>query len=73
MAGNVAEWCLDGLNFDNIRGRYHRVRGGSWFDGAEGIRITRKSQYPVDGAVATLGFRCAFVNNGDESNNKGGS
>ncbi|MDE0469548.1 MAG: SUMF1/EgtB/PvdO family nonheme iron enzyme [Candidatus Poribacteria bacterium] len=59
MVGNVAEWCLDGLNFDDIRGRYHRVRGGSWFDGAEGIRITRKSQYPVDGAVATLGFRCA--------------
>ena len=59
MVGNVAEWCLDGLNFDDIRGRYHRVRGGSWFDSAEGIRITRKSQYPVDGAVATLGFRCA--------------
>ena len=60
MAGNVAEWCLDGLNFDDIRGRYHRVRGGSLIDGAEGIQITKKSQYPVDGAVATLGFRCVL-------------
>ena len=60
MAGNVAEWCLDGLNFNDIRGRYHRVRGGSWFDGAEGIQITKRSQYPVDGAVATLGFRCVL-------------
>ena len=60
MAGNVAEWCLDGLDFDNIRGRYHRIRGGSWFDGAEGIQITRRSQYPVNGAVATLGFRCVL-------------
>ena len=60
MAGNVAEWCLDGLNFEEVRGRYHRVRGGSWYDGAEGIQITKRSQYPVDGAVATLGFRCVL-------------
>ncbi|RKU23275.1 hypothetical protein C6500_02080 [Candidatus Poribacteria bacterium] len=60
MAGNVAEWCLDGLDFDDIRGRHHRTRGGSWFDSAEGIQITKRSQYPVDGAVATLGFRCVL-------------
>ena len=61
MAGNVAEWCLDGLDFDDIRGRHHRIRGGSWFDNAEGIQITKRSQYPVDGAVATLGFRCVLL------------
>ena len=61
MAGNVAEWCLDGLDFDEVRGRYHRIRGGSWFNGAEGIQITKKGQYPVDGAVATLGFRCVLL------------
>lgn len=58
MAGNVAEWCLDGLDVDDIHSRYHRIRGGSWFDGADGIQITTKGGYPVDGAIATLGFRC---------------
>ena len=60
MAGNVAEWCLDGLDFDDIRGRYHRIRGGSWFDSADGIQIRKRGQYPADGAVATLGFRCVL-------------
>ena len=60
MAGNVAEWCLDGLDFDDIRGRYHQTRGGSWFDSADGIQLTKRSQYPADGAVATLGFRCVL-------------
>ena len=55
-----AEWCLDGLDVDDIYGRYHRIRGGSWFDGAEGIQITTKGRYPVDGTIATLGFRCVL-------------
>ena len=70
MAGNVAEWCLDGLDFDDIRGRHHRTRGGSWFDSAEGIQITKRSQYPVDGAVATLGFRCVLSTVASKSTTK---
>ena len=60
MAGNVSEWCLDRLDVDDIHGRYHRMRGGSWFNGARGIRIAKRSQHPVNDSMGTLGFRCVL-------------
>ncbi len=60
MAGNVEEWCLERLDVEDIHGRYHRMRGGSWFDSAEEIQITTQSQHPVDDGMATLGFRCVL-------------
>ena len=60
MAGNVEEWCRDRLDVNDIHGRYHRIRGGSWFDSTEDIRISRRSQHPVDDGIATLGFRCVL-------------
>lgn len=60
MAGNVQEWCVDRLDVDDIHGRYHRMRGGSWFSGAEDIQVTTRSQHPVDEGMGTLGFRCVL-------------
>ena len=60
MTGNVEEWCRDRLDVNEMHGRYHRVRGSSWFNGAEDIRIARRSQYLVDDGIATLGFRCVI-------------
>ena len=60
MAGNVEEWCLERLDVDDIQGRYHRMRGGSWFSGAKEIQIASSSQHPVDDGMGTLGFRCVL-------------
>ncbi len=60
MSGNVEEWCLERLDVDDIHGRYHRMRGGSWFSGAEDIRIASISQHPVADGMGTLGFRCVL-------------
>ena len=58
MAGNVEEWCLDRLDVDDIHGRYHITRGGSWFGRAKTIQIARKNQHPANDGMGTLGFRC---------------
>lgn len=60
MAGNVEEWCLERLDVDDIHGRYHRMRGGSWFDSVKGIQVGRRSQHPVNDSMGTLGFRCVL-------------
>lgn len=60
MAGNVAEWCLDRLDADDIHGRYHRMRGGSWFSDAESIQVAKRSQHPAADSMGTLGFRCVL-------------
>ena len=60
MAGNVEEWCLERLDVADIHGRYHRMRGGSWFSSSEEIQIASRSQHPVDGGMGTLGFRCVL-------------
>lgn len=69
MAGNVSEWCLDRLDVDDIHGRYHRMRGGSWFNTAEELKISRKSQHPADDGMGTVGFRCVSIINGAKSKN----
>ena len=60
MAGNVEEWCLERLDVNDIHGRYHRMRGGSWFSDAEDIQIAARSQHPVADGMGTLGFRCVL-------------
>ncbi len=60
MAGNVAEWCVERLDVDDIHGRYHRMRGGSWFGGAKDIQVAKRSQHPADDGMGTLGFRCVL-------------
>jgi hypothetical protein len=71
MVGNVSEWCLDRLDVDDIHGRYHRMRGGSWFNTAEELKISKKSQHPADDGMGTVGFRCVSVINGVKSTNVG--
>ncbi len=60
MAGNVEEWCLERLDVDDIHGRYHRTRGGSWFSSAKAIQVAKRSQHSVNDGMRTLGFRCVL-------------
>ena len=69
MTGNVEEWCLDRLDVDDIHGRYHIIRGGSWFHSAEELDISRISQHPSNDGMATVGFRCVFVVDGTKTTN----
>lgn len=66
MIGNVEEWCLDRLDVSDIHGRYHKTRGGSWFDEADELDVTNDSQHPAADGIGTLGFRC--VSTIDEQN-----
>lgn len=67
MTGNIAEWCLDRLDVDDIHGRYHILRGGSWFDTAEELVISRISQHPSNDGMATVGFRCVLIKDGTQT------
>lgn len=69
MTGNVEEWCLDRLDVNDIHGRYHRMRGGSWFNEAEELYISISSQHPADAVMGTLGFRCVLGKNEQQSDN----
>lgn len=61
LAGNVAEWCLESLDVEDIHGRYHKMLGGSWFSGAKDIQVAKRSQHPVNEGMGTLGFRCVLL------------
>ena len=67
MVGNAEEWCLERLDVDDIHGRYHRMRGGSWFSSADDIQIAMSSQHPVNDGMGTLGFRCVLPKMGTQS------
>lgn len=60
MAGNAEEWCLEQLDVDDIHGRYHSMRGGSWFSDAKDVQVGKRSQHPVNDGMGTLGFRCVL-------------
>ncbi|MBI3800775.1 MAG: SUMF1/EgtB/PvdO family nonheme iron enzyme [Deltaproteobacteria bacterium] len=71
MAGNVLEWVQDWYAEDYYRrgpvknpkgpanGEYKVVRGGSWFPGPRGVRVSYRSGGDSGGRVGSLGFRCA--------------
>lgn len=56
MSGNVWEWTADILveNED-----YHVLRGGSWLEGREGVRVTARIGEWPKARLPWIGFRCA--------------
>ncbi len=71
MAGNAAEWCADWFDADYYAvspvrrppgpdfGRGRVVRGGSWNDRAEYLKLSHRYGLPSGTIAFTLGFRCA--------------
>jgi formylglycine-generating enzyme required for sulfatase activity len=72
MLGNVWEWCLDGKRGYEAGGimdpvgvigsaEWRVVRGGSWYDAAQGARSACRGTLDPDVSLGHLGFRCAQV------------
>ena len=71
MAGNVWEWVNDNYDADYYasspvlspsgpRGGTHRIiRGGSWYNSANGVRATDRGHNEPDQRTDSIGFRCA--------------
>ena len=55
MIGNVAEWCSDGIDQDNMT-----LKGGSWISKAEECTPFYRKQERKGTHNAAFGFRCAM-------------
>jgi formylglycine-generating enzyme required for sulfatase activity len=74
MAGNVAEWCHDGLtvNLGNLQATdpvtppsasaYRIVRGGSWSSTAQALRAAHRGHYAATTRNGMVGLRCVRSN-----------
>ncbi len=78
MLGNVLEWCRDGLRNYQAQSEQDPVgpeekesrrvlRGGSWSNGARGLRAAFRYDDHPESRDGYVGFRCARVQVGAES------
>lgn len=68
MAGNVREWVGDWYgnypsgSFENPTGpkggKYRVLRGGSWVDNVDDLRVSDRAGFNPDATVDYIGFRC---------------
>jgi formylglycine-generating enzyme required for sulfatase activity len=74
MAGNVWEWTFDWFQeayykvspelnpLGPASGTRRVIRGGSWFNPAEGLRTVARASYSPETTLESLGFRCVVDN-----------
>ena len=55
VAGNVWEWCQD--RYDDSE-KYRVLRGGSWHNGTNALRLAYRNAYTPVFGHCTYGFRC---------------
>lgn len=71
MSGNVCEWCSDWYGNYNVNdtnnpvgpssGSYRVFRGGGWYDGASGCRVSFRNYGSPGARDGDLGFRVVVI------------